>query len=150
MATITLAQICNAIKTTLATAAEVDVSQSYNELTEAVVDQKLLQVYPDSGQQDPSGSTDRTTFQAKVRQTSITILVDYYAKQRSNLGEDMAQLVDGIDAITNVFEAQDTKPYFGLDGIRAFSWSWQRATFEYGDPLQRLIGARFTIILRIF
>lgn len=147
---ITLAQILDAIEATLAAAPTLARSMSYDELTEGINDTPLLQVYPDSGNQDPAGNTDRTTFKAGVRQTVLTINCDYYAQQRKHIGEDMAALVDGIDAMTNIFEAQDTKPYFGLDGIRAFSWSWQRVTFEYGDPNIGYVGARFTLTIRVF
>jgi len=147
---VTLGQILDAIEATLATATTVNRSESYDELTEGIHDFPMLQVYPEVGTQDPSGGTDRTTFKGGVRQTEFTIHVDYYARQRSHIGEDMSALVDGIDALQNVFEAQDTKPYFALDGIRAFKWSWSRAVFTYGDPNVSYIGARFVLIIRVF
>lgn len=150
MTNITLGQILNAVKNTLAVAPTLARSMSYNELTEGINDTPLLQVYPESGDQDPTGSTDRTTFKAAVRQTNFTVNCDYYAHTRANLGEDMAKLVDGIDAMTTIFEAQDTKPYFGLDGIRAYHWSWQRVIFDYGDAQIKYVGARFTITIRTF
>ncbi len=63
---------------------------------------------------------------------------------------DMAKLVDGIDAMTTIFEAQDTKPYFGLEGIKAFHWAWQRVIFTRGDPAIKYIGAQFTVTVRVF
>ena len=147
---VTLGQILNAIEATLATATTVNRSESYDELTEGIHDFPMLQVYPEAGTQDPGGGTDRTTFRGGVRQTEFTIHVDYYARQRSHIGEDMSALVDGIDALQNVFEAQDTKSYFGLAGIRAFKWSWSRAVFTYGDPNVSYMGARFVLTIRIF
>lgn len=147
---ITLGQILDAINTTLGAATIVNRSQSYDELTEGLHDFPLLQVYPEAGTQDPSGGTDRTAFRGGVRQTEFTIHADYYARQRSHIGEDMNALVDGIDALTNIFEAQDTKPYFGLDGIQAFKWSWSRAVFTYGDPNVSYVGARFVLTVRVF
>ena len=147
---ITIAQICDAIASTLSAATTTPRTQSYDELTEGVNDVPMLQVYPENGNQDPSGNTDRTTFKAGVRQTMLTIHADYYAHQRVHIGEDMAALVSGIDALTDIFEAQDTKPYFGLEGIQAFSWSWQRVTFQYGDPQYSYVGARFIINVRVF
>jgi hypothetical protein len=147
---ITLAQICNAIESTLAAATTVARSESYDELTEGVQDFPMLQVYPEAGNVDAVGSTDRTTLQAGCRQTSVTIHADYYARQRSQLDEDMKALVNGIDALTNVLEQQDTKPYFGLDGIRAFRWEWRRVTFVYGDGGQPMVGARFVLTVRVF
>lgn len=147
---ITTAQILDAIEATLSVAPTLARSMSYDELTEGINDTPLLQVYPESGDQDPAGNTDRTTFKAGVRQTNLTINCDYYAQQRKHIGEDMAALVDGIDAMTTIFEAQDTKPYFGLDGIKAFHWAWQHVTFEYGEASIKYVGARFTLTLRVF
>lgn len=146
---ITLGQTCDAIETTLGAATTVNRADSYDELTEGVHDLPLLQVYPENGTQDIGGATDRTTFQAVVRQTEFTIHADYYAAARgTSIGEEMGRLVDGIDAITNILEGQDQKPYFGLEGIRAFSWRWDRVTFDYGGVAY--VGARFTIIVRVF
>lgn len=152
---ITLAQICDAIEETLAEATTLDVlprrgrTQSYDELTESVEDLPLLQVYPENGAQDPGGATDRTTFRGGVRQTEFTIHADYYAAARgTSIGEEMGRLVNGIDAITDVLEGQDEKPYFGLVGIQAFSWRWDRVTFDYAGVAY--VGARFAIVVRVF
>ena len=150
MTSITLAQILDAIEGALSAAPTLARSMSYDELTEGINDTPLLQVYPEAGDQDPTTATDRTTFTAKVRQTNLTINCDYYAQQRKHIGEDMAALVDGIDAMTDIFEAQDTKPYFGLVGIKAFHWSWQRVIFNYGDLNINYVGARFTLTIRVF
>ena len=150
MATVTLGEIVDAIESTLSAVSTLARSQSYDELTEGMNDYPTLQVYPEDGDQDPSGNTDRTTFGAVVRQTVFTIHADYYARQRSHIGEDMDALVDGIDAMQNVFEQQNTKPYFGLTGIQAFHWSWRRVVFTYGDPQLSYMGARFTITVRVF
>lgn len=150
MTTVTLGQILDAVKNTLAVAPTLARSMSYDELTEGINDTPLLQVYPEAGDQDPAGNADRTTFAAGVRQTNLTINCDYYAKTRNHIGEDMAALVNGIDAMSNIFEAQNTKPYFGLVGIKAYHWSWQRVIFEYGDSQIRYMGARFTVTIRVF
>jgi hypothetical protein len=147
---ITLAQVVDAIETTLGAAVTVARSESYDELTEGIHDLPMLQVYPEAGSQDPAGGTERTSFQAGVRQTEFTIHADYYARQRRDIGEDMNALVAGIDALQDVLEAQDTKPYFGLDGIRGFRWSWNRVVFVYGDPQMGYVGARFVVVVRVF
>lgn len=149
MTSITLAQILDAVKATLAVAPTLARSMSYDELTEGISDTPLLQVYPEAGNQDVTNNADRTTFHAGVRQTDLTVHCDYYAQQRKHIGEDMAALVDGIDAMTAIFEQQDTKPYFGLVGIKAFHWSWQRVTFDYGTTIV-YVGARFILSLRVF
>ena len=152
---ITLAQICDAIETTLAAATTLSTTsartQSYDELTEGIQDVPLLQVYPESGSQSPPGMTDRHTFGGAgnpVRQTEFLIHADYYARQRSHIGEDMAALVDGIDAIQNILEAQDKKPYFGLTYLQAFAWTWSRVIFNYGGV--DYMGARFVLTVRVF
>ena len=147
---ITLGQILDAISNVLGAATGLAVNQHYDELTEGINDQPLLQVYPESGSQDLTGNVDRTTFQAMTRQTDLLINADLYARQRSHIGEDMNILVDMIDAMMTELEKQKTKPYFGLDGIKGYHWSWQRVTFNYGDALTPHIGARFTIWVRVF
>ncbi len=148
---ITLAQICDAIESTLDNATTVVRSESYDELTEGIHDLPMLQVYPESGEQDIAGATDRSTFGGRgdpQRQTEFVIIADYYANQRSHIGEDMAALVNGIDAIQNVFEGQDKKPYFGLAYLQAFHWRWERVTFTYAEI--DYIGARFYLTVRVF
>lgn len=147
---ITLAQILDAITTTLSASSTLKRAFSFDELNEGMNDMPALEVYPESGKQDATTNTDRTTFKAGVRQTEYLIYADYYARQRSHIGEDMKALVDGIDAMTTIFEAQDTKPYFGLVGIRAFQWSWARVSFVRGDPGLPYTGARFSLVVRVF
>lgn len=145
---ITLTQICQAIETTLAPA--VTYTQTASELKDGMNDQPTLQVYPQSGSSSPPQTTDRTTFQAVVRQQEIIIYADLYATHRSEIGEDFAILLPLIDGIINEIEKQDTKPYFGLIGIKAFRWDWQRVLFQYNDPTQTFAGARFIFYLRVF
>jgi hypothetical protein len=147
---ITYLEICNAIQTTLAAATGLTFTQAPDKLTEGMHDWPLLQVYPEDGGQDDSGNADRSSFRAVVRQTLITIHADLYAKMRAHIGEDMAALFPLIDAIQNVIEQQDTKPYFGLDGIKAFSWRWSRVIFTYGEPEAKYVGARFVFTVRVF
>lgn len=150
----TLQAICNAIETTLAPA--VTYTQSYNELTEGMADYPRLQIYPNSGTSSPPSGNDRSSFQAKLRQAQIEIYADLYATMRSEIGEDMALLLPRIEAIIDEIEKQDTKPYFGLldalgqYAIKGFSWSWQRVTFQYNDPLHQYVGARFIFTIRLF
>lgn len=156
---ITLTQICAAIRTTLAPA--VVRAQSIDELREAITDRGVLQIYPENNTGvDLTGTTDRFTMGGKggvekkpVRVKNYTIHADYYAQQRKDIGEDMQRLANGIDAIGTILEDQDTKPYFGVpnkDDIKAFQWSWNRVTFEYGDPQLKYVGARFSINITVF
>ncbi len=150
---ITLAQICDAIEGTLSTALPATGrSQSYDELTEGINDIPTLQVYPESGRQDAITGNAQHSFGGNIRVSEIIIHADYYASQRRHLSEDMKRMVDGIDLITNVLEAQkNTGEFFGLDGIKSFGpWSWSRVTFVYGDNSQPYIGVRFVIPVRVF
>ncbi len=155
---ITLAQIVDAIEDTLDAATTLATSQTYDELTEGMQDTPTLQVYPESNEQVSADSgTDRRTFGGKggvenkpVREKVYVIHADYYARQRSHMGEDMTALVDGIDAMEDVLEDEDTGPFFGLDGIKALTWSWSRVTFIYGDEMIRYVGARFIIRVWVF
>ena len=61
---ITLAQICNAVETTLAAATGLTYTQSYNELEEGMNDTPTLQVYWNSSSKTRAATTDRTTFKA--------------------------------------------------------------------------------------
>jgi len=148
---ITLAQICDAIESTLGAATILKRSESYDELSDGLQDLPMLQVYWEATTQSPPGGTDRHTFGgsgAPVRQSWITIYADYYARQRAHLAEDMKSLVDGADEIQTILEAQDQKPYFNLDGIQAFSWEANRVTFDYAGVMY--IAARFIIQVRVF
>jgi hypothetical protein len=147
---ITIAQICDAIESTLGAATGIKRGQSYDELGESIQDTPLLQVYPETLFGNATGNTDRSSFRGGIRQTEVVIYADLYAQQRRHMGEDMKKLVNGVDAIVTVIQAQDTKPYFGLDGIKAFSWRGERVTFIYGDSQQPYVGMRFYFTLRVF
>lgn len=148
--TLTLAAICDGLKAALMAAPSLARGQAPAELTESVPDVPLLQVYPEEGTADPHGNNDRTTFQAGVRQTEVFIYADLYAQQRSHIGEDVAKYIACVDELIAIIEAQDKKPYFGVAGIKAFSWGWKRALFPYTDPNVKYVGARFLFRLRIF
>ena len=145
---ITITQIAEAIESTLSAATGLTYTQAPDELTEGMQNWPLLQVYWDESTQDPSGNTDRTTFKAGVRQTVMTFFADLYVRPRSHIGEDIGALLPLIDAIQDVMEQQNTRPYFGLEGIQAFSWSAKRVVFAYGGA--EYIGARLTIEIRVF
>jgi len=156
--TVTLHQILDAIETTLSTATGLQVSETFDELTEGVHDRALLQVYPDSVMPvDANARNDRTALNRGVAITEFVIHADLYAQQRTSIGEDMAALVPLIDAITARLEAQQGSPLFGLtisaggktyNPIKSFKWSWSRVIFEYAQA--QYMGARFIISVRVF
>lgn len=148
MTAITLAQINTAIKDTLETASGILYGQNFDELTESIPDDAILQVYPQSGLADSTTNTDRKTFKGQVRTKEYLFRCDVYTKQRSDIGEDMGKLLPLIDAVEAVLEQQDVKPYFGLDGIKAFKWMWERVEFEYATL--SYVGARFELTITVF
>jgi len=146
MGTVTIAQICDAIESTLGGATGMNRVQSYDELTEgiAAADLPLLQVYWESLGIDPGGGTDRTAFRGGLRQKPFVIHADVYAARRHQLGQDNEALVNIVDAMIDVIEEQDTKPYFGLAEIKSFSVdSITRSLFLYPDEQNKFVGARF-------
>lgn len=147
---ITYAQINDAITQTIGVAEGLHRSQSYDELTDGMTDTPTLQVYWQQDTTDPQGSTSMTTFRTGVQQASMVFHVDLFVRQRSHIGEDMKVLYEVAQAVRETLEAETVKPYFGLAGIEAFSWTAERVTFEYGDPSLPYVGARFTLTIRVF
>jgi hypothetical protein len=154
--TVTIKQICDAIDTTLGQAliasGDLTDSQNFNELTEGINDERILQIYPEEQTPVSMGSaTQKITFgSTPFIDEEIVIFCDYYGRQRSHIGEDMAQLVSGIDVIRANLKTQNCPNPFALTGIANFQWSWNRVVFEYGGPELKYIGARFRLVLRTF
>jgi len=147
---VTLVQICDGIESTLSAAAGIQSSTSYDEITEGIpsADCPRLEVYAEKGTCDPSGNTDRTVFNAGMQQTAVVIHADLYARQRSQLDEDIKSYTDLTDALITVLQAQTKPDFFGVAGIKAFTWDWNRATFRRAGAIYA--GARFRITCRIF
>lgn len=154
MTSIKISEIITGIKTTLAATTvtgDTVIAQEPNDFDEGIVDSALMQIYPVSGDTDPAGNNDRRSFQAAVRLTEVVVHVDYYARQRSNLDEDMVAVVNGMDGIIDKLE-QQTTVLFGLDKtkVKAFKWHWEHVTFVYGDPEVKYAGVRFIITVTVF
>lgn len=152
MGNITLGQICDTIENTVRAATGVVRSQSFDELTEGLPagDLPTLQVYWQSlSPMDPIGMTDRHAYQGAIRAKRIVVHIDGYAAQRSHLAEDMQATVNLADAILDVLEQQNTKPYFGLDGIKA--WQLESATrgvFPYAQA--EYMGVQFVLVIWVY
>jgi len=153
-----LIEICSAIDLTIGRPLErkglLSDSQNYDELTEGMNDDRVIQIYPESeGSVDgSSGATQKLTLgdeDGAVIQEEITIHLDYYCRQRSNLADDMGQLLPGIDAIRAKLKEQDCDP-FDIPNCQSFQWSWFRTVFVYGQPEIKYIGARFVLVLRFY
>lgn len=151
---LSISALCDAIETTLALAPGIASSTSFDELTEgiAVFDCPRLEVHPASGACDPTGNTDRSTFGAGMQMSVIEIYADIYASRRSQLHDDMKVTIDMIDALSDVLQAvaQERPPFFGVGatGLKACSWSWRRRTWRRSKAFY--MGARFTIICKVF
>ncbi len=146
--TITIVEINTAIKDELAAATGLTFTQDFDELTEGMADTPTLQVYWSATGTDPTSGTSQSSFRGVQRQTRMTFWADLYARQRSDIGEDMAALLPLIDAIQTKLEEQRTSR-FGLEGIRAIEgWTGRLLVFDYADA--KYVGARFEIILRVF
>lgn len=155
MAEYTLAAVCDAIETTIATAVGMNNSESYDELSEAHAadDLPLVMVYPESSPGDPLSWGDRTTFRQGVVVTEFEVRADVYCAVRSSeLGENMKVVTNMIDTMINVLQAagRNAPPFFGAgsEAIKSFKWSFKRATFRYSPNL--FAGVRFTFTIRVF
>ena len=146
---VTIAAICDGIATTLSAATGITTTMSYDELTEGIPDTDCprLQVYPDTFAPNPDSRADRTTFKSAIQFQQLIVFVDVYSRKRSQMALDMKAVVDNLDALIDVLEAQEEKPFFGVAAITVFDWVWKRATFVYVEELYA--GGRFTITLRI-
>lgn len=152
---ITIAQICDAIESTLSAATGINTTQSYDELGEGLnaADLPLLQVYWETLIVDPSAETDRATFQAGMREKLFTFNVNVYAAPLAHLAQNMESLVDITDDVLAVLELQNTKPYFGLDGIKAWHLNEaRRVVFEYTASVSpvRYVGPQFVLAIWVY
>jgi hypothetical protein len=116
-------------------------------LTEGINDERVLQVYPEERPPVSVGSGTVKITLAGNRDKELIVFVDYYTRQRVHIGEDMALLVTGINAIEENLDAQAC-PYFEQSKIRSFQYSWQRVIFDYGGV--SYVGARFRLTLRTY
>lgn len=158
--TATVKECCDAIHTSLGLSlvAAGDLVRSQNAaadpqtdegLTEGINDRNVLQVYPEERPDVSTGSGTVKITLAGNRDKELIVNADYYCQQRAHIGEDMAKLITGIDAIEANLDAQAC-PYFGQVKVRSFQYSWQRVTFSYGEPQLNYVGARFRIVLRTY
>lgn len=141
-----LGDIVDGIESTLSAAPSLIRTESYNELTEGIHDYPMLQVYPEANIGTSRDSeTHKLTLQTKHTIKEYTIHADLYAHVRGNIGEDMERLVDAIDDIEDILDAQQCDP-FGVESIISFRWSWNRVVFTYGGF--DYVGARFLLTVR--
>lgn len=126
-------------------------SKNYDEIPEGIKNTPLLII--SWANQVTGNATDRATFRAGVRITDITFYCDLYLSQRSWSYKIFPETYRLLNKIEQVLIAQEVKPYFGLDTIKSYQWSVERATFEYESNDQtthQYPGVRFTINVRLF
>lgn len=146
----TLVDICNTIEAVLGAAAGLQESQSFDELSEGIPRASLpmLQVYPASGTCDAASTTSERTSWGGIRQEGITINADLYAARRTHVASDMKLTTQMIDSIRAELQKQGS-PFFGIDEIQGWRWTWERRTFRYAGPQDLYMGARFILTFRL-
>jgi len=152
MAVYTIADLILAIATTLGAAPSLTrtqyagVTAAISRLTEGAEDIPLLQVYPEANTTtDWTGQTDRISLNGKHSIKEYTIHADLLARQRSQMDEDMAQLVTSIDEFEAILDTQ-AYPLFGRIYVTSYQWSWHRVVFRYANV--DYMGARFVLVIR--
>lgn len=123
--------------------------QFLDTITEGVPDVPLLKLYLDNGVADAQGTGSRTTMGGGVRQHDIVIKGHLFARQRSQLGEDLAAQCDIWDELEYILDAQKTKP-FGEPAIKEYRYTYTMATLVFGDPATNYSGVEFFLTLKVF
>lgn len=149
--TLLVTNICSAIATTLQTATGIKTVRSIRNIKEHIsgTDCPCLQVYPDRYIPNTEGETERFTYSGGIRKSKLIIFVDHYPRILSHIGLDLQVMVEGLDAIIEVLETQNSKPFFGIEGLQAFKWEWRQAILRYSED-SRFRGGRFTLTFIIF
>lgn len=142
-----LSDLIDGIENTLAGAASIEISQSYDELTEGILQTPTLQVYP---QECPSvskgSSTQKYSFGGNIRRVYI-IHADIFVAQRHYLKQDMRDLVVCIEEIDTILKDQTSCEIFGVTGPSTFVWSWRRSNFEYAG--KKFLGVKYIFEVEI-
>ncbi|MCK6580361.1 MAG: hypothetical protein L6Q98_19885 [Anaerolineae bacterium] len=151
---ITLAEINTAIAASLGAATGIARVQDAAKpdpdegLTEGIADLPMLQVYWQSLDTSTGSENDRIAMRGGVRVTQCVFHADVYARQRGMISEDAARTLELAEAVQEILEAQDVKPYFGLIGVKSFRWTAERVTFDYAGVAYA--GVRFVITVWVF
>ena len=152
-AELSVKSICDAIQSAmndLVVSGDLVAVQNFDELTEGMNDENVLQIYPESGGpvSGESATHKFTLGPDPVIIEDMVIHLDYYARQRSHLGEDMAQLVAGLDVIRAKIKEECTAcSIFGIN-VKNFQWEWNRFVITYAEA--DYVGVRFILRIRIF
>ena len=147
MSSISIQAICDAVADTIGSATGIKRVEHYDELGEGLMeaDLPLLQVYFDNFRISPPGDTDRHTFGRGVAIQRTNLFCDVFCARRHMNWEDVEVATRiASNVVDRLEELYHTAPYFGLEGIKAWSIpSAQRATIVYGQA--EYVVVRFTV-----
>ena len=147
---ILITDMCTGIKSVVELATGVERAYDYNEMPEAVnnADTPALVVYFQALEEDPTNQTSGSSFSHKIRQRNWVFHVDVLAAQRNHLNENNEVMCKMTDAIIDVLETQDRRPYFGVNGAEQFKFTAERVVINLGAV--DFYGIRFIITVRSF
>ena len=154
---ITLTQINNALYNTFNVTSVTNLvpyTQNIGTLTEGLANTPCFQVYWELLNPVSEGSsTDRRTFggdssNAPVRTKRLVYHLDVYLDPRNHIDQIFVNMLQIVDAVNDILENQNTKPYFGLAGIKSYTWSCERGSTEYANILYPTV--RWVIEIYIF
>lgn len=142
MPTVTLGELCDSIVATFAAGmSSLTRVFQYDEIPEGVNagDTPLLMVYWESTLSDPTGETDRGTFQTENKSIKIKEMVfhcDFFTSQRAHSMEDVGDAIDRASEAHDVIEAQNEFPYWGNTAIKATAgWRMDRVQFDFAGAM---------------
>jgi hypothetical protein len=124
--------------------------QAFDELTEGIQDTPTIQVYLSESLTDVNAATDRTTLQVGVQHTQLAFALRVFARQRSNLNDDMAATLACWDAIDLALSGVSIgcKPFFDNDAIKGFRWQTTLSTYEYARIVY--VGCEYVLTVEVF
>lgn len=151
MGRLTVRQMVSGVGDLLATHEGFKQVQVNEALSETIAEEALVQIYF-QGRRFVKTDTDRRSFggrreegskPVRVKQTQLHI--DIYARQRSQIGQDLSAVQDLFEIADELFETQDHKPFFNLEQVESFTYTSERVTFEVNNV--KYSGVRFVLEL---
>lgn len=147
-----ISEMTEGVRLQLETSGAFKQAQANLTLTESIPETPLVQVYFET-KEFLNTMTDRRTFagdrtgERPVKTQNITIYVDIYAAQRAEIGRDVKAVQDLVDEVDEMLEAQTHRPYFNLEGVKAFTYRAERVTIEVAQ--NKYAGVRFILTLTV-
>lgn len=125
-----------------------------DDLNEGIGNTPSIQVYWDSLNPVSEGSaTDRRTFGgnasvAPMRTQRYIWTVDLYLDPRAIIGQMFAKMLPYVDEVNAVFEAENQGPYFGVTGIKSFTYTATRGQQTYASVVYPTV--QWTVEIYVF